>query len=315
MTSDWTPEYIDNAGLKLAVYTAGPDDGPPILLIHGWPEIAYSWSLVMPILAKAGYRVVAPDLRGFGRSDCPADMSDYRIDRLVGDIEAVLDFYGYDKAVLCGHDWGGIIVWHAARMIAHRASKVISICTPHIHRAPVDPVKIYKKRYGDDHYFVHFNQRPGEADALFVRDPDGFFRLMFRTVPKGTQARHDMFYIPKKFGEFLDAGSPPLKGQILTDAQRAVFVDNYKRSGFAGGINLYRNTGANWEYTADLTDRIDLPTLMISPEDDLLLPPSLTDPMPDMISDLTRVTIPDCGHWAMWEQPEAVADAILTWLS
>ena len=268
----------------------------------------------MPILADAGYRVIAPDLRGFGRSDCPADIAEYRIDRLTDDIEAVLDHYGYDKAILCGHDWGGIIVWHAARMIANRASKIISICTPHIRRAPVDPVKIYKKRYGEQHYFVHFNERPGEADALFARDIDGFFRLMFRSVPNGTQARHDMFYIPEKFGQFLEAGSPPLKGQILTDAQRSVFVENYARSGFTGGINLYRNTGSNWDFTEGLPDKIDLPVIMISPEDDLLLPPSLTDPMPDMIANLTRVTIPNCGHWAMWEQPETLADAVLTWL-
>jgi len=315
MIADFVPDYVDSGGVRLAVYTAGPEDGAPILLIHGWPEIAYSWSLIMPLLAKAGYRVMAPDLRGFGRSDCPPDISDYRIDRLVGDIEAVLDHYGYDKAILCGHDWGGIIVWHAARMIAPRASGIISICTPHIRRAPVDPVKIYKKRYGAQHYFVHFNERCGEADALFARDIDGFFRLMFRTVPKGTQARHDMFYIPEKFKQFLGAGSPPLKGQILTDAQRAVFVKHYARSGFTGGINLYRNTGPNWEYAATLPDEIDLPVLMISPEDDLLLPPNLTDPMPDMIPDLNRVTIPDCSHWAMWEQPDAVATAILEWLA
>ena len=314
MIDDWVPSFIDSGGVKLAVYTAGPVDGPPILLVHGWPEIAYSWTPVMPALAAAGYRVIAPDLRGFGRSDCPADIADYRIDRLMDDIEAVLDYYGYETAVLCGHDWGGIIVWHAARLISRRASKIISVCTPHIRRAPVDPVKIYKKRFGEDHYFVHFNELPGEADALFMRDIDGFFRLMFRTVPKGTQARHDMFYIPKKFEEFVDAGSPQLKGQILSDDDRAVFTENYKRSGFTGGINLYRNTGPNWEFTADLPDDIHLPVLMISPEDDLLLPPSLTEPMPDMIADLTRVTLPDCGHWAMWEQPAAVAQAILGWL-
>lgn len=313
--SDFVPAFVDNKGVKLACYSAGDPNAPAILLLHGWPEIAYSWVHMMRPLAKAGYHVIAPDLRGFGGSDCPPDIADYRIDRLMGDIEAVLDHYGHTNAIVCGHDWGGIIVWHAARLITERVSKVISICTPHIRRAPVNPVDIFRKRYGDEHYFVHFNDRYGEADALFARDIDGFFRLMFRSVPKGKTVQAEFTYIPQKFAQFIEAGSPPLKGQILSDEHRAAFVDAYARSGFTGGINLYRNTRANWEYMQGQSEAIAQPTLMLSPEDDLLLPPALTEPMVDMIADLTRVTIADCGHWAMWEQPEALTAAILEWLA
>ena len=269
----------------------------------------------MPALAEAGYHVMAPDLRGFGHSDCPPKISDYRIDVMMSDIEAVLDHYGHESAVLCGHDWGGILVWHAARLLPDRASHIISICTPHIRRAPVDPVQIYKKRHGEGHYFVHFNERYGEADALFDSDPDAFFRMMFRSVPKGSVLPSDFMHTPRKFKEYLKAGAPALKGQILTPAQRAVFTEGYARSGFRGGINLYRNTKANWECVEGLIEDISQPTLMLSPRDDLLLPPSLTDPMVDMVADLTRITIADCGHWAMWEQPEVISKAILEWLA
>ena len=308
------PQFVQSGDVRLACYAAGNPDHPAILLIHGWPELAYSWLHIIGPLVEAGYHVIAPDLRGFGRSDCPKPIEAYRIDRFMDDIEATLDHFGHERAVLCGHDWGGIIVWHAARLIAPRVSKVISICTPHIRRAPVNPVEIFRKRYGDEHYFVHFNDRPGVADALFARDIDGFFRLMFRTVPKGTQVQAEFTYIPSKFERFLKAGSPELKGQILSPEHRAVFVDGYKRSGFSGGINLYRNTHANWLYMDGHSEMISQPTLMLSPEDDLLLPPALTEPMVDMIADLTRVTIADCGHWAMWEQPKVISDAIRGWL-
>lgn len=272
----------------------------------------------MQPLADAGYFVIAMDVRGFGRSDSPADSARYRVDHIVSDMEAVLDHFGYEQAILCGHDWGGIIVWHAARMMEARASKIISISTPHIKRPPVDPIAIFKKRYGDEHYFVHFNERlPGsgaEADALFAKDVDGFFRFMFRGGRVDAAPSPTMTHIPKRFEAFVKAGSPPQKGQVLSDEDRAVFVDAYTRSGFTGGINLYRNTTANWELSERLPEQIKQPTLMISPEDDMILPPRLTDPMVDMVPDLTRVTISNCGHWAMWEQPEAVTDAILNWL-
>ena len=168
-----SPHYIHHDGIQIATYAAGPEDGPdykgPILLVHGWPELAYSWKNIIGPLAEAGYRVIAYDLRGFGNSSAPDDgpsrgAHHYGIAQQVGDLEAVMDAYGLSKAVICGHDWGGIIVWHAARMIASRVSGVISICTPHVGEAPADPIAIFKKRHGDEHYFVHFTERPGAAD-------------------------------------------------------------------------------------------------------------------------------------------------------
>ena len=311
----WVPNFIENDGVRLAYYVAGPRDGIPLILIHGWPELAYSFSPIMPMLAAAGFRCIAPDLRGFGNSAVPRAVEDYGIAAMVDDVRALLDHHKLEKAIICGHDWGGIITWHVARMLEARASHIISICTPHVRRAPVDPIKIYKKRHGDAHYFVHFNERVGEADALFARDPDAFFRLMFRTVPDGAEAKSDFTYIPQNYEQFIDAGAPALKGQILNAEQLAVYSDAYERTGFSGGIALYRNTGANWEFAATLEDEITQPTLMISPDRDLLLPPSLTDPMVDMIPDLTREILHGSGHWAMWEQPEQLAHIMLGWLA
>ena len=111
------PTYISIDGFQIATYPHGPEDGTPIILIHGWPELAYSWFTTVPALAEAGYRVIAYDLLGFGKSSAPREVLHYGMANLIGHLEAVLDHYDIDRAILCGHDWGGIILWHAVRML------------------------------------------------------------------------------------------------------------------------------------------------------------------------------------------------------
>jgi pimeloyl-ACP methyl ester carboxylesterase len=309
------PEYFIHDGLRLAYYQAGPKEGAPILLVHGWPEIAYSWKNQMPVLAAAGYRAIAVDLRGFGASDAPLEAVHYGVANLVSDLEALLDHLGISKIALLGHDWGGIIIWHAARMMQSRVSHVMSVSTPHVRLAPIDPIKIFRKRHGQDHYFVDFCDHIGRAEALFAQDPDAFFRLMFRTTPPGTVLESHHFHIPKNFKAYLEGGAPDMRGAIMADDDRAYYTKAYARSGFHGGHNLYRNTTANWELGQGLSLQITQPSLMISAREDLFLPPEFTDPMVDMVPDLERHIIERCGHWVMWEQPEALNALLLDWLS
>ena len=308
------PHFVNSDSFQIATYSDGPDEGQPIFLVHGWPEIAYSWKNTVPPLTAAGYRVIAYDLRGFGRSSAPAEPHHYAMPQLIADMEAVLDAYGYDEAIICGHDWGGSIVWHAARMISHRVKGVIGICVPHTARAPAPPLKIIEKRFGGKHYFIEFRDRGPEVATSFAKDPDGFFRLMFRSTPAGAVADETFTYIPTKFETFLKSGSPDIKGVVLPKEDRRHFVDAYKRTGFETGMNLYRNIDVNWQLAEGMSDRITQPVLMISPERDLLLPPELAKPMVKMCPDLERVTLPDCGHWAMWDAPEALNAAITGWL-
>ena len=308
------PHFVNSDSFQIATYSAGPIDGSPVLLVHGWPEIAYSWKNTLPALVAAGYRVIAYDLRGFGKSSAPLDPVHYAMPQLIGDIESVLDAYGHKEVVLCGHDWGASIVWHAARMISHRVKSVIGICVAHTGRAPAPPLKIIDKRYGAKHYFIEFRDRGAEVARTFAKDPDGFFRLMFRSTPPDVVMDETFTFIPTKFSEFLAAGSPNLKGVVLPDADRKHFVDSYVRTGFETGMNLYRNIDVNWELADGMSDRIDQPVLMINPERDLLCPPKLSEPMAKMCPDLERVVIPDCGHWAMWDAPDALSDAIVEWL-
>ncbi len=312
------PRYLRNDGFNLALYEAGPKDGVPLILIHGWPEMAYSWSNQIGPLSEAGYRVIAMDVRGFGRSSAPRGLPHYEISQLVSDVEAALDDIDAQKAVLIGHDWGGIIVWHAARMLAPRISHVISLCTPHVKRAPIDPITIFRKRHGDAHYFVHFTDQPGVADALFASDPESFFRLMFQPTDKDAPITSEMFHTPARFEAFLDARSTQAPTtpvpSIMPEADVQIYTRAYRRSGFHGGLNLYRNTSANWRLAEGLSDKITQPVLMISAGDDVFLPPASADPMVKMVPHMTRHTIENCGHWMMWEKPSAVNGLMLGWL-
>lgn len=307
------PRFLRHDGFDLAVYEAGPADGIPLLLIHGWPEMAYSWSNQIGPLSDAGYRVLAMDVRGFGASSAPEGLPHYEISQIVSDVEAVLDEFGLEQAVLVGHDWGGIIVWHAARMLSNRVSHVISLCTPHVKRAPVDPIKIFRARHGDAHYFVHFHDHPGRADALFASDPDRFFQMMFQATKHDMELTSEIFHTPARFEAFVKETRACIPSIIL-EKDRQVYVKAYRESGFHGGLNLYRNTTKNWRLTEGLSDKIFQPVLMISAEFDVFLPPKSTDPMVDMVPNLTRHIVKDCGHWIMWEQPKTINALMLTWL-
>ena len=322
------PEYVSHDGLYLATYRFVSPHGPAnplaaqiktqrstIFLLHGWPEIAYSWSHLIGPLTQAGFDVIAQDLRGFGHSSAPKAMHHYHITQMVGDVEACLDHYGLKDVILCGHDWGGIILWHAARMIKERISHLIGLATPHVAPPPVSPIDIFRRRHGDEHYFVHFHDHPGVAERIFSENIKAFFELMFRTTPKGATFNYALTHIPKRVRAHLNAGAICPRGQILSADQIDVYARAFTRSGFHGGLHLYRNSMANWEFAQGLSQNITQPTLMISARQDLFLPPETTDTMPIMVSDLERHILEDCGHWMMWEQPERLSRIMLDWLA
>ena len=308
------PVMLNLGGINIASYQCGDRYAPPVLCVHGWPEMAYSWAHQLPAIANAGYRAIAMDVRGFGHSDFPADIEAYRIDKLIGDIEGVLDALEIREVVLVGHDWGGIMVWHAARMIEERVRGVISICTPHMKRPPADPIDIFRARHGHEHYFVKFTE-DDKVEDVFDRDPMVVFKMLFRKTPVGTQLTSDMYYLPKNLGIYQVAGVPDLPGQVMNERDLHVYAGAYMRTGFRGGINLYRNTSANYNLTTNLSDDIAQPSLMISAKNDLFLPPEMADPMVDMVADLERVTIDECGHWAMWEKPDEINTVLVEWLN
>src|SRR5512134_2502675 len=157
--------FAELGEVRMAYYEAGPGHGLPVVLCHGFPEIAYSWRHQIQALAQAGWRTIAPDQRGYGRTSAPAAVEAYDAVALCDDLARLLDHVGADKAVFAGHDWGGALVWQMAMRRPERVAGVIALNTPFQRRAPADPIEILRRRLGDEMYIVHF-QKPGEADAI-----------------------------------------------------------------------------------------------------------------------------------------------------
>jgi len=309
------PKFVNAGGVRLATYEAGAEnlDAPPIVLVHGWPEIAYSWKNQLGPLATAGYRAIALDLKGFGRSDAPKDKTQYDIRHMTDDLARLLDALDLERAVFCGHDWGGAIVWPMAQLHADRVAGVIGVSTPHLAPPPAPPLAIIEKRFGPKHYFVQF-QEEGAPEALFERDVERFFRLMFRRPARLEDAARlgtRIFDLP---GRFRDGPPPDPSSSILSQADLQIYVEAYRSSGFRGGINLYRNVDRNFEIMRGIDPHISAPALFIGASLDHFLPPAGAEGMEKLFVDLEKAIVEDCGHWVMWEKPDALNRLMIGWL-
>ena len=140
---------------RRAMAEAGPQDGPCILLVHGWPESWYSWRYQIPLLAAAGYHVIAPDMRGFGDTEAPTEISSYNILNLVADMTGVLHACGVSQAVVVGHDWGAVVAWHCALVDPDHFPAVAALSVPHLGRPAEPPTRTWKKRFGTNFYYLH----------------------------------------------------------------------------------------------------------------------------------------------------------------
>jgi epoxide hydrolase A/B len=288
----------------------------PVVLCHGFPELAWSWRHQLGPLAAAGYRAIAPDMRGYGRTERPAQVADYDMVHLCGDLAGLLDALGIERAVFCGHDWGGAVVWAMPRLHPGRVAGVIGVNTPDRPRPPADPVAIFRKRLGERMYMVVF-QQPGVADALFGADPARALRFFFRRHRIPPAVLDDPALQPRLLA-LVDAFAKPeaewAGAPLLGADELAVYVRAFSETGFTGGLNWYRNLTRNWELSAGWPPRIEVPCLMISAEHDIVLRPSMAEGMEALIPDLERHVIADCGHWTQAEQPEALNRLMLDWL-
>ena len=311
------PSFATVNGIRMAYYEAGPRQGVPIVLCHGFPELAYSWRHQVAALAAAGRWVIAPDQRGYGLTECPEPVEAYDMGHLTGDLVGLLDHLGVDKAVFCGHDWGGIIVWAMPLLHPERCAGIIGLNTPFTPRLPIDPIEMYRRAYGDQMYIVHF-QTPDVADAQLGADPEKTIRYFMRLPGDSVEAFEAR--PAEKRGLALQEGlaryDPAAdRHQVLRPQELAVFTEHFARTGFTGGINWYRNFTRNWQQAEHLPRRIDaIPCLMIMAEHDVVLPPSLCDRMGDQIEDLEKVLILGSGHWTQQEKPAEVSATLIDWM-
>jgi pimeloyl-ACP methyl ester carboxylesterase len=315
-------EFAPTNGIRMGYYDAGPKtDAPPMVLCHGWPEMAFSWRHQIKALSEAGIRVIAPDQRGYGATDRPEPVEAYDMEHLTSDLVGLLDHLKIDKAIFVGHDWGGFVVWQMPLRHLDRVAGVVGVNTPHWDRAPADPIELFKKRFGDSMYIVQFQDPAREPDRIFgsrvEQTFDAFMRKPRKAVEPGDKGVGGIggstanLAFPQMVAAY-DAKHDP-RTPILSPEEKKVFVDTFTRTGFTGGINWYRNFTRNWQRSAGLDHHVKVPALMIMAENDAVLPPSAADGMEKLVPDLEKYLVRDSGHWTQQEQPEEVSAKLIEW--
>ena len=306
------PSFIDTNGIRMAVYEQG--SGAPVILLHGFPELAFSWRYQLPALAAAGFRAIAPDQRGYGRTDVPGKVRDYRIEELIADIHGLLDAMQLESASFVGHDWGSLLLWQMAMRAPERIDRMVILNIPHYPRLPVDPIQVMRERFGNDFYIVNF-QDSDEADKAFAADPAHFFDVMMR---RGQISREQFDQLPadrkslsllRVMARSQSSGEP-----LLTDAERDYYAAAFARTGFTGPINWYRNWTLNWETQAKFDQRIGIPTLFIGAADDVVVSLEHIEAMKPLVDDLEIHMLENCGHWSQQERPDEVNRLMIDWL-
>ena len=305
---------ISANGIEIFVIEEG--EGPLVLLCHGWPELSYSWRHQIPAIAAAGFHVVAPDMRGFGRTTAPAEIDAYTIFDNVGDMVALVAATGQKQAVIIGHDWGAPVAWHAALFRPDIFTAVAGLSVPPPLRGRGRPLDTLRESGITNFYWQYF-QPPGTAEAEFERD----IGLTMRTLlGRGFSDPAASLFIEDGKG-FLGELRPdrPLPGW-LSEADLAFFTDTYTRSGFRGGLNWYRNIDRNWELTAPWQDaKIQQPSLFIAGSKDSvitgLIGAKRVGDMERVLPNLKqKLIIEDAGHWIQQERAEEVNAALIDFL-
>jgi pimeloyl-ACP methyl ester carboxylesterase len=310
---------VKTNGVELHVEDAGPPDGPAVVLCHGFPELAYSWRHQLPALADAGFHVIAPDQRGYGRSSRPDAIDDYDIIHLTDDIVGVLDHFGHDKAVVVGHDWGSMVATGMATLHPDRTVALVNMSVPFLPRGEVSPVSMFKQIFGDTFFYILYFQEPGVADADLGADAGKTMRRMLAGVKIKEGDSLDVTGLTSQDPDlgFVDrlpepAGLP----DWLTQEELDFYTAEFTRTGFTGGINWYRNFDRNWEKTAHIAGiKVECPSLFIGGKQDpvvLMSPPGVGDAF--LADHRGNVMVDDAGHWVQQEKPAETNAALLNFL-
>jgi pimeloyl-ACP methyl ester carboxylesterase len=308
---------VEANGIGLHIAEAG--QGPLVLFCHGFPETSHSWRHQLRDVAAAGYHAVAPDMRGYGLSDRPAEIDQYTIFHLVGDMVALVGALGASSAVIVGHDWGAPVAWTSALLRPGLFRGVAGLSVPYRPRGSTPPTTFMPRTDAAEFYQLYF-QAPGVAEAELERD----VRLALRKILTsgfGRSADIEGVGMVRRGQGFLDAMTPPPDlPPWLTAADLDAFEAAFVHSGFSGGLNWYRNLDRNWSLLAPFTHRlVEVPALFMVGDRDLVyrLPgmaksvANLCDCVPNLTD---TIVLPGCGHWIQQERAEEVTTALLRFL-
>jgi pimeloyl-ACP methyl ester carboxylesterase len=322
VTTEIEHVQVDVGGLSMHAAVAGPTGGRAVLLCHGFPESWYSWRHQLRSLAEAGYRVIAPDQRGYGRTDAPPDVESYSQLHLVGDLVGLLNALDVPSATVVGHDWGAPVAWNAALLRPDLFPAVVGISVPFGLRRSggVRPTEVLRARLGDAFFYILYFQEVGIAEAELDGDIRGSLRRILYSISGDIPLEDFRFFDPNArcINDLLR--EPVTLPDWLTEEDLDVFVAEFERKGtFRHGINWYRNIDQSWELLAPFANaKVLQPALFIGAERDAIFGltregvaatkqwvPQLREP----------IWVPDCGHWIQQEEPEIVNAALLEFLA
>jgi pimeloyl-ACP methyl ester carboxylesterase len=304
--------------------SAGPENGPLIVFIHGWPELSISWRHQLPAFASLGFRAIAPDMRGYGRSSVYSRHGDYAQEQIVRDMLELLDSTGRKSAVWVGHDWGSPVVWNLASHHPERCDAVASLCVPYYtlergldHTLTLVDRKLYPEREypaGQWTYMRQYEENFAEAIAPMDSDVGKFLRLVFR---KGDPAGEGNPNIWEPIGAVYPDG--PRDDGIVSEQDLSAYVSALERTGFFGPSSWYMNHSSNAEYAqrARGNGSLEMPVLFLNAQYDYICECThsrLAEPMRSRCRNLTEQTI-RTGHWMAQEKPAEVNAAIVNWLA
>jgi pimeloyl-ACP methyl ester carboxylesterase len=309
---------VQTNGIRLRVALAGK--GPLVVLVHGWPESWYSWRHQIPVLAQAGFRVAAPDVRGYGGSDKPAAIDAYSIKQICADIAGLIESLGERQAILVGHDWGAPIVWNTSLFFPEKVRAVAGLSVPFTGRGPVPRIELFRNIYKDRFFYQIYFQEPGVAEAEFEADVRASLRkIYYRSSGEGMKAAPASNKPPD--AKFLDGlADPDPLPDWLTPDDLDYYVGEFERSGFRGPLNRYRTSKLDFaEQEAIANRRIEQPAAFIAGSLDPVLAfvpgVDLIALMREKVTDLRLVRILEgAGHWVQQERPAEVNAALLEFL-
>ncbi len=321
MNNEHTHGHVMSGSVRIHYVEQGPSDGPLVLMVHGFPELSYSWRNQLPALAAAGYHAVALDVRGYGRSGKPRRVEDYRVVLHVADNAALAEHFGAEHVVIVGHDWGAPISWSSVLLRPDLFDAIALLSVPYAPPSVSQPTKVFAEMVGpDNEFYMNYFQEPGRAEAEAEEDVrrwlEGFY---YGASADGVHAGAGMAIIPR--GERLVDRLPALDTELawLSASKLDVYVSEFERTGLAGGLNRYRNLDRDWADLASLRGQpLLVPALFIGGDRD--------GPTIWGASAIARfgVTLPllkgshvleNCGHWVQQERADDVNRLLLEFLA
>ena len=314
-----TNRFVETNGIKLNILEAG--EGPLVLLCHGFPELAYSWRHQISALADAGYHAVAPDQRGYGKSDCPEGIAAYQMFQLVGDIVGLIEALGEKKAVIVGHDFGAKVATYCAllRPDLFQAIALLSVPYSPRHWGTTSPIESMKKMAGDNEFYITYFQEPGKVEKELEGDVRAQVLKFFYSLSGDAVPEKRWRFLFKKGEKFSNTYYlPDSLPAWLTEEDLDFFSQAFEQTGFGPAVNWYRNWDCNWELTPFLSGaKIAQPSMFIAGGEDSVLAMMASDikNQETSMTDLRKkAIIPGAGHWVQQERPREVNELLIDFL-